>query len=216
METGARVNKLLLDTQQYAGHAEEADEQLVVGLLMDHHTCTPGILETFYKDDQTADVRPAVRRLLLPDMRLVELPMCLKVPIFFPGGVLTFAVKSGMDVVLVVAERAIDAWWKMGGVQNPSELRQFDLSDSFAFVGFSSEPNKLPDVNDTDTEIRTRDGGNRVSIHEDGTIHIGTSATASTFMPLINGVVMARGIDPFTKMTYGALGAASQLIMVKP
>lgn len=216
METAARVNKLLLDQQQYAGHPEEADEQLVVGLLMDHHTCTPGILDKFYSDDQTADVRPAIRRLLLPDGKLVELPICFKVPVFFPGGVLTFKVTEGMDVVLAIAERAIDAWWEKGGMQDPTELRQFDLSDSFAYIGFSSKPNKLADINTNDTEVRTRDGGNRVSVHQDGTVHIGTSASVSTLLPMVNGIVMARGIDPFSKMTYFALGASSQNVLVKP
>lgn len=216
METGARVNKLLLDTQQYAGHPEEADEQLVLGVLMDHHTCTPGILQSFNPIDQTATVQPAIRRLLLPDGRLVQLPLCVNVPCFFPGGVLTFEVTTGMDVVLAVAERAIDGWWSRGGVQDPTEMRQFDLSDSFAYIGFSAKPNALSDMHSSATELRTRAGGNRVSVRQDGTVHIGTAASLSTFLPLVNGVVMARGIDTYTKMTYGALGAASQNVMVKP
>jgi len=216
METSARVNKLLLDTQQLAGHREDADEQLVTGMLMDHHTCTPGILQTFDSATQTAEVQPAVRRLLLPEGRLVPLPMCVHVPCFFPGGVLTFEVYSGMDIVLVIAERAIDGWWARGGVQDPTELRQFDLSDSFALIGFSARPNALSDVHASASELRTRDGSTRVSVRKDGTVHIGTAAAMSLFMPLIHGVVMARGIDPLTKMTYGALGSASATIMVKP
>jgi hypothetical protein len=129
---------------------------------------------------------------------------------------LTFEVYPGMDVVLAIAERAIDGWWAKGGVQDPTELRQFDLSDSFAYVGFSAKPNALVDMHDSATEVRTRAGGNRISVRKDGTTHIGTQASVSTFLPLINGTVMARGIDTYSKMTYGALGAASQTIMVKP
>jgi hypothetical protein len=34
-------------------------------------------------------------------------------------------------------------------------------------------------------------------------------------LPLVNGVVLASGIDPFTGSTYGALGSASQVITAK-
>lgn len=216
MQTDARVNKLLMDTQQLVGHTEDADEALVQGLLMDHHTCLPGILQSFDEGDQTATVQPAVRRLLLPDGKLVTLPLCIHVPCFFPGGVLTFEVTRGMDVLLAIAERAIDGWWRSGGVQDPTELRQFDLSDSFAFIGFNSKPAVLRDIHPTASELRTRDGSNRLSVRKDGTVHIGSAASTSILVAMVNGVVMGRGIDPFTKMTYAALGAASMSVMVKP
>jgi hypothetical protein len=188
----------------------------VIGVLMDHHTCTPGILQSFNADDQTAEVQPAIRRLLLPDGKLVQLPLCMNVPCFFPGGVLTFEITEGMDVVLAIAERSIDGWWAKGGIQDPTEMRQFDLTDSFAYIGFSSKPNALSDMHASATELRTRAGDNRISVRKDGKVHIGTSASLSTFLPLINGVVMANGIEPYTKMTFGALGASSQTVMVKP
>lgn len=216
MQTDARINKLLLDTQQLAGHPEDADAQLVMGAMADHHTALPGILQSFNLEDQTAEVQPAIRRLLLPDGKMVTMPLCIHVPCFFPGGVLTFEVTPGMDVLLLIAERAIDAWWAQGGVQDPTELRQFDLSDSFALLGFSSKPAALRDVSPDATELRTRDGLNRLSVRKDGTVHIGTTASLSMLIPLVNGAVMAKGIDPLTKMTYGALGSASTTVMVKP
>jgi len=216
MQTDARINKLLLDTQQLVGHPEDADALAVQGTLMDYHTLLPGILQSYDEADQTAEVQPAIRRLLLPEGKLVPLPLCVKVPVFFPGGVLTFEITKGMDVVLAVAERSIDAWWRSGGLQNPTELRQFDLSDSFAFIGFDSQPRLLSDVHGSASELRLRDGSNRVSVRKDGTVHVGVSASVSTFVALVNGVVMGRGVDPFTKMTYGALGATSLNVMVKP
>jgi len=216
MQTDARINKLLLDTQQLVGHTEDADDLLVRGILMDHHTATPGILISFDSDRQTATVQPAIRRLLLPEGKLIQLPPCVDVPVCFAGGVLTFEVSSGMDVLLVFAERAIDGWHAKGGVQDPTEIRHFDLSDGFAFIGFNSRPNVLPDVHADASELRTRDGSNRMSVRKDGTVHIGSAASISTFLPLVNGVVMAKGIDPFTKMTYGVLGSASLDVMVKP
>lgn len=216
MNTDARTNKLLLDQQQYVGHPEDADNELVNGRMMDHHTILPGIIQSFNISDQTAEVQPAIRRLLLPAGKLVQLPLCVKVPCFFPGGAVTFEVAKGDDCVLAVAERAIDGWWKKGGIQDPTELRFFDLTDSFAFVGFSSFPQALNDLGSTATELRTRSGNNRISVKKDGTVHIGTSAASSTMIPLINGVVMASWIEPLTELPVWMLGGTSMSVMVKP
>lgn len=216
MNTDVKANKLLLDLQQLTGLDEDAGEQLVLGKMLDQHTITPGIIQSFDISDQTAEVQPALRRLLLPDGKLVELPSCVKVPCYFPGGVLTFEIKKGMDCVLAVAERAIDAWWKSGGVQNPTELRFFDLSDSFAYVGFSSLPQALSDLHATATELRTRSGGNRISVRQDGTIHLGTSASLSTLVPPVNGVCLASGIEPVTGLPGFMLGWSSMSVMGKP
>lgn len=216
MQTDSRINKLLLDSQQLVGHQEDADDMLVRGIMMDYHTATPGILQSFDLDNQTAVVQPAIRRLLLPEGKLVELPPCVDVPVCFAGGVLTFEVSSGMDVLLVFSERAIDNWHLRGGVQNPSEIRHFDLSDGFAFLGFNSRPKVLPDVHADASELRLRDGSNRISVRKDGTVHIGAAASSSILIPLLNGVVHGQGLEPFTRMTFGALGLTSQSVVVKP
>lgn len=215
MNTDSRALKLLLDTQQLAGHPEDAGDQLVLGRLADHHTSLPGVIQSFNKDDQTAEVQPAIRRLLLPEGRLVTLPLCVKVPCYFPGGAVTFEVKQNDDCVLIVAERAIDAWWKKGGLQDPTELRQFDLSDSFAFVGFQSLPQALQDLHATATELRTRSGTNRISVRQDGTIHLGTMASLSVLVPPVNGVVLAEAIDTLTELPRFMLGGTSLTVMVK-
>jgi hypothetical protein len=216
MNTDARALKLLRDTQQLTGHPEDADDQLVEGRLMDHHTALPGIVQSFNKDDQTAEVQPAIRRLLLPEGQLVTLPLCVKVPCYFPGGAVTFEIKSGDDCALMVSERAIDAWWKKGGVQDPTELRSFDLTDSFAFVGFQSLPQALQDLHATATELRTRSGLNRISVRADGTIHLGTMAALSTLLPPTSGVCLASGIEPLTELPGFLLGWSSQTVMAKP
>lgn len=38
----------------------------------------------------------------------------------------------------------------------------------------------------------------------------------ATLTALINGIVLAKGVDPFTGATYGALGNASTTVMAKP
>lgn len=215
MNTDADINKLLLDTQQLVGHPEDADNFLVVSRLSEFHFSTPGIIQSFDKDTQTASIQPAIRRFILPDAKMIQLPICVDVPVCFYGGVLTFEVKRSDEALLVFGERSIDFWHARGGIQDPSEMRMCDLSDAFAFVGFNSLPKVLQDIHATAAELRLRNGSNRISVRDDGTTHIGTSASASIFAPLVNGAVVASGIDPFTKMTYGALGNASINVMVK-
>ena len=216
MQTDARINKLLMDTQQLVGHEEDADELLVRGILMDYHTATVGVLQSFNSDTQTAEVQPALRRLLLPEGVLVTLPLCVDVPVCFAGGVLTFEISPGDDVLLVFSERAIDNWHANGGIQDPNEIRHFDLSDGFGFIGFNNKLKALNDVHPDASELRLRDGSNRLSVRKDGTVHIGTTASLSPLISLLNGVVHGMAIEPYTRMTFGALGLTSQSVMVKP
>lgn len=216
MNTDPKVAKLLNDTEQLVGEDEDADRNLVRGELLETHTLIPGILDSFDKDLQTAKCRPAIRRLIVATGKFLELPQCVDVPVFFPGGVLTFDISPGDPVVLVFSERCIDAWWQEGGMQDPIDSRTHDLSDAFAFIGFQPKPNALEDVLEGGTEVTTKSAGNRVSVRNDGTVHIGTSASISTFLPMVNGVVLGKGIDTLTGIPYSALGNASQTVMAKP
>ena len=216
MITDTTLIKLLDDTEQYAGNDEDADRNLVHGMLLETHTCLPGELKSYNNDLQTAVCRPAVRRLLLATGKMVELPPCVDVPVFFPGGVLTFDIAPNDPVVLAFSERCIDAWWEAGGVQDLKDLRHHDLSDAFAFIGFQPKPSALTDVSQLGPEVRTRDGSNRVAVRKDGTVHIGAAASISILLPMVNGVVLGKGIDTLTGVPYAALGSSSLTVMAKP
>lgn len=217
MITDPSTLKLLDDTEQLAGNDEDADRNLVQGMLLETHTCLPGELQSFDADTQTAVCRPAIRRLVTTTGKLVELPPCVDVPVYFPGGVLTFDISPGDSVVLVFSERCIDAWWSAGGVQDPAELRHHDLSDAFAFIGFQPKPTKLTDVSQGNgPELRTRNGLNRIAVKNDGTIHIGAPASISILTPMINGVVLGKGVDTLTELPYSVLGSSSLTVMAKP
>ena len=129
MNTDPTLSKLLDDTEQLVGNDEDADRNLVHGMLLETHTLIPGVLKSYNNDLQTAVCQPAIRRLVVDTGKMVALPLCMDVPVFFPGGVLTFDLSPGDSVVLAFSERCIDAWWAAGGVQDPTELRNHDLSD---------------------------------------------------------------------------------------
>jgi hypothetical protein len=143
------------------------------------HTQMPGIIRSYDPATQTATVQPAIQRVWIEDGG-VDLPQCLDVPVYFPRGgkfALTFPVAPGDECSLNFSERAIDFWFENGGVQLPSEYRLHDLSDAFAFVGFSSKPNAIKDVATDAAELRTLDGKTRIRV-EDGMVTAGDLADA--------------------------------------
>lgn len=163
------------DTQrdeQLAATPEAAFEAQIEGRLKQLHTMLPGIVQSFNPATQTASVQPAIKR-IFTEQGAVNLPLCVDVPVEFPGGgdfFLTFPVKAGDECILVFSERCIDNWFQQGGTQEPAEYRLHDLSDAVALVGLNSQPKNIPSFNSTDVELRDRGRTVRVTMKPDGTI----------------------------------------------
>lgn len=171
MADGKTTNQIFRDQQQ-AASAETAAGAQIEGRLKDLHTCMPGIIASFDPDLQTASVQPAIKR-IFTEKGPVNLPLCVDVPVEFPGGgdfFMTFPVKPGDECILLFSERAIDLWFESGGTQSPAEYRLHDLSDGMALVGINSKPKKIPSFNPDDVELRDRDRTVRVTMKHDGTI----------------------------------------------
>ena len=172
MADGKQIGKLQRDAQQ-AASSEEAASAQIEGRLKDLHTMMPGIIVSFDPDKQTAVVQPAIKR-IFTEKGAVNLPVCVDVPVAFPGGgdfFLTFPVKAGDECILGFSERAIDNWYASGGSQAPAEYRLHDLSDGIAQVGLNSQPKKLTSLQMTGAELRTRSRSTYIRL-EDGTIYI--------------------------------------------
>lgn len=172
MADGKQIGKVQRD-QQLTATQEEAHAAQIEGRLKDLHTCLPGIIASFDPDTQTASVQPAIKR-IFTEKGAVNLPLCVDVPVAFPGGgdfFLTFPVKAGDECILMFSERAIDNWHASGGTQTPAEYRLHDLSDGIAIVGLNSQPHKLASLQMTGAELRTRSRSTYIRL-EDGTIFI--------------------------------------------
>lgn len=172
MADGNQIGKLQRDAQQ-AASAEEAAAAQIESRLKDLHTMMPGIIVSFDPDKQTAVVQPAIRR-IFTEKGAVNLPVCVDVPVAFPGGgdfYLTFPVQPGDECILGFSERAIDNWYASGGTQVPAEYRLHDLSDGIAQVGLNSQARKLTALQMTGAELRTRSRSTYIRL-EDGTIYI--------------------------------------------
>jgi hypothetical protein len=115
----------------------------------------------------------------------VKLPLLIFVPIVIYGGggyFVTCPIKKGDEGLCVFSSRSIDNWWAAGGVQNPIEIRNHDLSDGFVIVGPHSQANLVPNVSTTELQIRNLSGDTSISIGPLGAITIKA--------PLPGGVVI--------------------------
>lgn len=133
----------------------------------------PGIIQSFDPIAVTCTVQPAVYgQKVGNDGRLVseEMPILPDVPVVFPRGggcTLTFPVTPGDECLLVFSDRCIDFWWQSGGVQEPVDPRQHDLSDAFAIVGPLSQANKISGISTSAAQFRSDDGSTYFEINPD-------------------------------------------------
>jgi hypothetical protein len=140
--------ELLRDQEELNGSAADTQAEFVRAALVNLHTSMPGIIKSYNATKQTAEVQPAIKRIVVVDgeVQKMRLPVCLDVPVCMFGNALTAPIVAGDDCLLLFAERCFDRWYASGGVQDPADFRMHDLSDGFAIVGFNSQPAKLTSV----------------------------------------------------------------------
>lgn len=123
-------------------------------------------------------------------------------------------------------------------LKNPATLQRHHLSNALAIPGIDTYARALrhapPQCEPTSalaslTLGSDLDDGTRLSIYGDGSMKITRGSTvviqldaAGTIQlggpgltAMLDGLVTARGVDPFTGATYGALGNASAVVMAK-
>lgn len=149
--------------------------------LKDLHTTMPGIIESFDSVKQTASVQPAIKRIFKTNDGEVELltpdnlPILINVIVKFPRGggfSMTFPVNKGDECELTFCERSIDNWHRTGKIEVPGARRFHSLSDATCVVGLSSLPNKIPNFDDTNVQLKSDDGKVEITLLTDGTISI--------------------------------------------
>jgi phage baseplate assembly protein V len=131
----------------------------------------PCIVQSFNATAVTITAQPAIRGKFTDEegkTESVALPLLVDVPVIFPrgGGVtLTFPIKPGDECLVIFADRCIDYWWQNGGVQEPVDPRQHDLSDGFAFVGPQSQARKIGGISTSAAQLRTDDGAAYIELN---------------------------------------------------
>lgn len=148
-------------------------------------TALPGIVLNVDLEQQTMQVQPAIQGVLYDkdgNSSNVTLPVIADVPIVWPrsgGFSLTFPIKPNDEVLVIFASRCIDAWFESGGVSAQSELRMHDLSDGFAILSPTSQPNKLSNVSTTNVQLRNDIGTSFVEITPTGAVNIKSTGNIS-------------------------------------
>lgn len=185
----------------------------------------PGIIQSFDPDTVTCVVQPAIRAIRRDNdgnTETKDYPLITDVPVVFPRGggcTLTFPISTGDECLLIFADRCIDFWWQSGGIQEPVDVRQHDLSDAFAIVGPQSQAQKISNISTSAAQLRSDDGsafvevatGHDITVKTSGkltaTADGGTEITSPTIV--LNGAVTING--PLTQGKGSAGGGASLL-----
>lgn len=140
------------------------------GLKAEIWNALPGIIQSFNPAKMTAVVQPSIQALWrdpLGNQTWQTMPLCLDVPVMFPGGggcTMTFPLVEGDECLLIFASRCIDSWWQSGGIGVQAEMRMHDLSDGFCLPGPRSQPRVLSGVSTSALQIRSDDGSAFVEI----------------------------------------------------
>lgn len=190
---------------------EQAIRGHIDGAIKNLHTTLPGIIVSFDPAKQTAQVQPAIKRIFI-EQGAVNLPVCVDVPVVFPGGggyFLTFPVSPGDECVLMFSERCIDYWYEYGETQPPAEYRLHDLSDGIAIVGLNSQPRAIAGFNMGCAELRHRSGGARIRLFSDSVEIIAPGGVSITGNVTVDGEVTANGI-PLSTHIHGGVASGDK------
>lgn len=149
------------------------------GWQSDLWSAMPGIIQSVDFEKQSCTVQVPIQMQQTNQetgaQTWVKLPVLLDCPLFFPRGgkmSITFPVAAGDECLVVFASRCIDSWWQSGEIGPQAMLRMHDLSDGFAFAGFSSNPKVISDIDPDKLVIRNESGGTKITVDPEGNIDL--------------------------------------------
>ncbi|NHB94369.1 phage baseplate assembly protein V [Photorhabdus cinerea] len=180
-----------VSTESRTGDLSETLKAINHALSSQLRVAMPGIIQSFNAEAATCVVQPAIKSGIAdPEGKAtsVSLPLLVDVPVIFPrgGGVtLTFPVKAGDECLVIFADRCIDFWWQSGGVQEPADQRQHDLSDAFAIVGPQSQSKRISGISTNTAQLRSDDGAAYIEL--DPGSHNVTVVTPAKLIATANG-----------------------------
>lgn len=174
-----------MDPRERLNDPEEATRAALDGRQARIRTAMPGIVAAVDLARQTVSVQPAIRGAVgNPDgtETAVNLPLLVDVPLVWPRGggfAITFPVAVGDEVLVMISDRCIDAWWQSGGIGEPLEPRMHDLSDAFAILAPTSQPKRLTGVSSSSMQMRNEAGTAYIEITAAGNINIVAAGSIS-------------------------------------
>ncbi|WP_405423766.1 Gp138 family membrane-puncturing spike protein [Pantoea stewartii] len=204
------------------GSSEHMSSQLYNTIFSMLRVSLPGIVQSFDPETCTCTVQPAIAGQGVDEQGQIKsapLPLLTDVPVIFPRGggcTITFPVKTGDECLVIFSDRCIDFWWQNGGVQEPVDPRQHDLSDAFAIVGPQSQAQKISGISTTSVQVRTDDGSSFIELMQGGNVNITTPLLTVNGNVQVNGTVtstgdqVAKGISQTGHVHSGVQSGSSQ------
>lgn len=155
-----------------ADNPQDTQRDVLHGFQAEVWTALPGIVVSVNLPKMTCVIQPAIQGLFRKKdgtKETVTMPLCLDVPIQFPGGggyTLTFPLVAEDEGIIIFSSRCIDGWWQSGGVQPQAELRMHDLSDGMFIPGIRSQPRVLSGIPTDAVQLMADDGSAYCRISE--------------------------------------------------
>jgi len=140
------------------------------------HVCLPARVEKYDHTQQRVEVKPLLRR-AYADGVVEPMPVVVNVPLIWPrsgGAQMTFPVKKGDTVMIVMADRSIDRWLSQGGEVTPDDRRQHDLSDAIAVPGLIpfADFDGPVESSENNEDVLLRYAESKVRIKSDGDVEV--------------------------------------------
>lgn len=135
------------------------------------HTAIPATFIDFDETDRSATVQPSINKNYMDDTT-ARLPVIHKVPVMFPfggGSSVTFPINPGDYCLLIVCERSLEEWKRLGIDEKPIDRRKFNLSDAVAIPGLVPFTETMQPIDDNFT---IRYGDSSIRITQSGQIQI--------------------------------------------
>lgn len=179
----------------------EAMQLILDGRQVGIWTALPCIVRSINFSTMTISAQPAIQAGVSDEngnVKLVNLPLLLDVPIVFPsagGFTITLPIAVNDEVLIVFSSRCMDSWFQSGGYENaPMESRMHDLSDGFCIPGPKSLPNIISNISTTGAQIRNNAGTTYVEISGDGKIKLVSPSEIDVTGNLkVTGTIIATG-----------------------
>jgi len=141
-------------------------------MLVDLHTALPCEVVSVDYEMQTVDVKIVVNRITSDD-KVIAFDILTEVPIGYTQTKqysITLPINIGDTGQLIFNERQLDNWIVNDEIKEPDDTRKHSLSDALFVPNFVSRVNNIPNISESELEIRTRDNLTKIRINENGTI----------------------------------------------
>lgn len=148
----------------------EMMERTVSEILKGVGTSIPGHVDSFDATSQLAKVQIGIQFIDVQGQSF-EIAPIVNVPVLFPGGAFSieYQIDPGMEGLILISQRCIDAWKEEGGVATQPVLRKLDMQDALFIPGFRSKPNKLASFQNNGVRMRNEAGDKFIWLKNDGT-----------------------------------------------